>query len=234
MYDNIFYVSYSYSRDLDNYIRQLRNKMKYQFGMNVLETSKMYFPENFLLKVINAPTDTHAESIVLDFWKKTRDKNFNDEVTKKTEKFNRYLYEHQSEIISTLEKTFNKKFPFTHNINIFLTTFYRCPYNYPNWFMSYTNGTSEILKDTVIHEMNHFMFYFYWKDKLSSRMTEEQFENLKEALAVLTSSNPDKENEFKPNILNIQKFVQANSGKPLKEIIELTLKSKIFSEKNKL
>ncbi len=228
MYNNIFYVSYSYSRDLDNYIRQLRNKMKYQFGMNVLEMSKRYFPEEFLLKVINAPTDTHAESIVLDFWDKTRDKNFNDEIYQKTEEFNLFLYQHQSEITSVLEKTFNEKFPFTSKINIFLTTFYRCPYSYPNWFMSFSDSTNEKLKDVVIHEMNHFMFYFYWKDKLSNKITEEQFENLKESLAVLTSSDPNNENKFKTNILDIQKFVQSHADKPLDEIINLTIKSKIF------
>lgn len=231
--DNIFYVSYSYSQDLNNYIRQLRNNTKYQYGMDVLEMSKKYFPEEFLLPVINAASNTHAESLVLNYWRKIRDKNFDDVVTKKVEEFNQSLYNNQSQIINTLEDIYKNKFPFLNKINIFLTTFYRCPYNYPNWFMSYVDCNNEKLKEVTLHEMNHFMFYYYWQKKLKTKINEKQLECLKEALAVLTSSDPDNENRYKPEVLPIQNIVKENKDKPIREVINLVIKSGVLSDNGK-
>lgn len=228
--DNKFYVSYSYSQDLNNYVRQLRNKFKFQFGMDTLEMSKKYFPEDFLKSVLNAPNDTYAESLVLEYWQKTRRKDFNEVVTQKAEEFNQYLYDNQSKIIETLENLYKKKYPFINKINVFLTTFYRCPYKNPYWFMSYSNCTNEKLKEVTIHEMNHFMFYYYWEKKLRAIINERQFENLKEAVAVLTCADPDNENKYKTEVLPIQNFIRQNSEKSLKEIIDLVIKNKILDQ----
>ncbi len=230
--DNKFFVSYSYSQDLNNYVRQLRNKFKFQFGMDVFEMSKKYFPEDFLSKVIDAPSDTHAESIVLDYWKQTRNDKFNDNIVKQANEYNLYLYENQSKIIEKLEDLYKNKYPF-EKVNIFLTTFYRCPYNYPYWFMSYSDCSNEKLIEVCIHELNHFMFYYYWKNKFQKKgISERQFENLKESLAVLTSSDPLNENKYKTDILPLQKFVFENSKKPLKKIIDLVLENKILDYPN--
>jgi len=227
MKTNRFLITYSHSRDLNNYVNQLRGNLKYQYGMNVLEMSKKYFPEKLLIDVINAPNNTIAEFIVLNYWHQNRKSEELNKIIKNAEELNTYINNSESKIIKPLEDLYQNKFPF-EKINIYLTTFFRCPYWYPDWFMCYSEATPDKLIRVSLHELNHFMFYFYWRDKLTKvGITEKQLEYLKEAMAVLTKLN-GAENKHKIEVLPIQNFIKENSDKPIDEIIELVIKNKLL------
>ncbi|MBM4401733.1 MAG: hypothetical protein FJ044_00615 [Candidatus Cloacimonetes bacterium] len=103
------------------------------------------------------------------------------------------LNENAVKIIEKLEKTYNKPFPF-NEVAVYITTANIHPYNYEEkWFMSGRNQSEQGHLRTAMHELNHFMFYYYYphlKDKLGN----EKFEILKEALAIYTLLKTNRSN----------------------------------------
>ena len=72
------------------------------------------------------------------------------------------------------------------------------------------------------HELNHFMFYFYYLDKLTQqKVPQAKIEKIKEALAVFT--NP--EGNDKPDIKQLESYLKTLGGKSMDEIINLALSS---------
>lgn len=66
----------------------------------------------------------------------------------------------------------------------FLTTFPRCPYSLENgyiWF--YINLSKEKCIDVFLHELLHFQFIYYFKNKVD--LSEKDFDYLKEAMTVI-------------------------------------------------
>ncbi len=195
--------------------------------MNISEMSKKYFPKKFLTDIISASNNTLAELVVLNYWHQNRKPEELNKIIKNAEVLNTYVKSNENKIIKPLENLYQNKFPFG-KINIFLTTFYRCPYWYPDWFMCYSDATPEKLIQISLHELNHFMFYFYWRDKLIKKgVTEKQIEYLKEALAILTNTDGS-ENKYKIEVLPIQNFIKENKDKSVDNIIELVLKNKLL------
>jgi len=72
------------------------------------------------------------------------------------------------------------------------------------------------------HELNHFMFYFYYLDKLKQqKVPQEKREKLKEALAIFTNL----EGNNKPDIMELESYLKTLNGRSMEEIINLALRS---------
>lgn len=79
--------------------------------------------------------------------------------------------------------------------------------------------------DTAKHELNHFMFYFYHRTLLDNKgIPMEKIEKLKEALAILT--NPEGNN--KPDIKELEEYIKSQKEKPVDQIIEMCVNSKLL------
>lgn len=88
------------------------------------------------------------------------------------------------------------------------------------------NSSVAGLINTAKHELNHFMFYYYYLNKLKRQnVSLEKREKLKEALAIF--SNPEGNN--KPDIKDLETYLQTLSGKKMDEIIDLVIAKNILS-----
>lgn len=103
-----------------------------------------------------------------------------------------------SQIEAQLEFIYKKSFPFK-KIRVYLTTLSLCPYNYKEKYIYIYLKTSPKNQVRVMtHELNHFMFYYYYSD-IAAKLGKEKFELLKESLTVFT--NPEQEGKPKEKIL---------------------------------
>ncbi len=219
-----FIVKYSQEKDFIPYTNSFWKSSWADYGTNCFEIGKKYFPIEFMEALKNAKTKKNAENIIIKHWESTRSKNFIEDTNLFIKWYSKILNEEKELIVKPLERAYSQKFPF-EEINVYLTTFFSCPYNYDEkWYMVYRNSNIMNLFSISTHELNHFMFYFYWKNYLKKqKISNEKIEYLKEAFAVLTSLNPN-ENKEKPNILPIQDCVKKHRDKSIKEIIDLVIK----------
>ena len=223
-----FNVIYSHSRDLDIYTFHIRGNSSPSYGRGEYETAIKYLPQDFVDNIIAAPNKVVAESRILNYWSKTHDEKYLKALFLKSQEYDEYLNSQTKLIIDTLENIYQKKYIF-EPINVFLTTFYKCSYMYPFWFMAYAEGSKEKLIQVATHELNHFMFYKYNRDSLRQQgFSESQIEHLKESLSVLTVTNVQDENKNKIDVLPIQNFVYANRDKSVDNIIELVIQNKLL------
>ena len=100
------------------------------------------------------------------------------------------------------------------------------PYNYEErWFMTGRNSSIEGHLRTARHELNHFMFYYYFPE-LKNKLGVEKYEILKEALAIFT--NP--EGNDKPAVKKLESFLIKQKGTIPEIIAKVPLLSRgIFS-----
>ncbi len=93
-----------------------------------------------------------------------------------------------SRIEDQLQKLYERKVPFKL-IKIYLSSLPICPYNFEKrWIMVFGETTIKRQLQILTHELNHFMFYYYF-GALKERLGKERFESIKEALTVFT--NPE-------------------------------------------
>lgn len=73
------------------------------------------------------------------------------------------------------------------DITLYLTTFPRCPYNYEKGYIwTCAIWPAKQVMDTLLHELLHFQFYAYFKNRESvKKLSAAQAEDLKEALTVI-------------------------------------------------
>jgi len=224
-----FIVLYSEEKDISNYLNALWKSSRVDYGKSHYEIGKKYLPIEFLDSLKNAPSKIKAIEIIKNYWKNIRSSTFTNNSQLLSKWFGSFLNNEGNErIIERLENIYQKKFPFKQ-VNVYLTTFFSCPYNYEeNWFMVNRNSSLLWLLSTSIHELNHFMFYYYFNQNLEKQgFSISQREHLKEALAILTSDD-SKENQDKPQVIPIQNFIKENKDKSIDKIIELILENKLL------
>jgi hypothetical protein len=224
-----FNVLYSEEKDISVYLNALWKSPWVDYGKSRYEIGKKYLPIEFLDSLKNAPSKIEAVKIIKNYWKNIRSPVFTNNSELLSKWFGSFLNNEGNErIIERLENVYQKKFPFKQ-VNVYLTTFFSCPYNYEeNWFMVNRNSSLLWLLSTSIHELNHFMYYYYFNQDLEKQgFSESQRQHLKEALAILTSDNP-KENQEKPQVIPIQNFIKENKDKSVDKIIKLVLKNKLL------
>lgn len=224
-----FAVSYSEEKDIKVYLNALWKSPWVDYGKSHYEIGKKYLPIEFLDSLKNAPSKIEAIKIIKDHWKNIRSSTFTSNSELLSKWFSNFLNEEGNErIINRLEDIYQNKFPFK-KINVYLTSFFSYPYNYKEkWFMVSRNSSLLWLLSTSLHELNHFMFYYYFNQNLENQgFSESQREHLKEALTILTSDD-SKENQEKPQVIPIQNFIKENKDKSIDKIIELVLEYKLL------
>ena len=226
-----FIVEYSEEKDINVYLNALYNQDWTDYGTNYHEIAKKYYPVEFLDNIKNSKTVDDARQVVSQYFKSTRNQYYLQSSDFVAKWFARFLNEEQKLITGKLEKVFQQPFPF-EKITVYLNSFYTNPYNYEEkWYMVGRDYNFWGLLKTSTHELNHFMFFFYFRDALIKRgFNKSQVDHLKESLAVLTSNNPEKENELKTKVLPIQKFVYENKDKSIDKIIELVIEHKLLDQ----
>lgn len=217
-----FIASYSKEKDIQNYLNAGWKFTYRKHGReNIQEELLKRFPESFRTSLVQAPDEPAARKVVED-WLASKNAEYQrlTDLTIKT--IQMVLNKEKNYIIQTLESVYKEKFPFDE-ISVFLTTFPIHPYSFENrWFMIGRMSHVPGMIGTAKHELNHFMFYYYFLDELTKRgLKKEKREQLKEALAVLT--NP--EGTDKPAVKELENHIKSLSGKPVREIVESCLQS---------
>lgn len=220
-----FSIVYSIDKDINNYLNAGWKFIYDKYGReNIKNKLLMTFPEEFNNKIKNAKTKKTAFKII-DNYIKSFPKTFFWMNPIIETGVSTLINQKSEDIIKILEEIYKKPFPFKE-ITIYLTTFPIFPYNYKEkWFMSHRESSINGHYKTALHELNHFMFYFYFLKKLKQRgVSSKKIEMLKEALTVL--SNPDEDD--KPSIRHLKNYLKTHNKKPIDEIIELALISNLF------
>jgi len=217
-----FLIDYSQEKDVQNYLNAGWKFTYIKHGReDIQERLLQNYPQDFKTKLLEAKTKATAEKVIKNFLD-SRPENFK-RITKLVIRVCQLvLDEEKQNIIDLLQRIYQKPFPF-EKITVYITTFPICPYNYKDrWFMVSRNNSIAGFINTAKHELNHFMFYYYYSDKLvQQKISQEKREKLKEALAIF--SNPEGNN--KPNIKELESYLQTLKGKVMDEIITLSLKS---------
>jgi len=218
-----FLVDYSQEKDIQNYLNAGWKFTYAKHGReNIQEKLLQNYPQSFKNKLLEAKTKSVAEKVVKDFLD-SRPENFN-RITKLIIKVcQQVLNEEKPYIIDLLQKIYQQPFPF-EKITVYITTFSISPYDYKNrWFMITRNNSIAGFINTAKHELNHFMFYYYYLDKLiQNGVSYQKREKLKEALVIF--SNPG--GNDKPDIKELESYLKTLKNKTMDEIIDLALKSK--------
>lgn len=221
----IFKVLYSQDKDISNYVSSVWHFSYQKHGREEMEDKLLKnFPDEFKEKIKTAQTKEEA-TIVVKNYLDNLPQSFNDQTPVLAIGIEKILNDHQVEIANLLESLYQNPLPF-EVITVYLTTLGICPYNYEGkWFMSRRSNNIEGHLNTTKHELNHFMFYYYYQDKLRKQsVPEEKIEKLKEALAILT--NPEGNN--KPDVKELEVFIQSQKNKTISQIIELSLDSSLL------
>ena len=221
----LFKVSYSLQKDIENYLNSVWKFSYRKFGREKPEDKFLTsYPVVFRKQIRKARSRKEAEKVIYDFLN-SLPKNFQDLIPVIAKGVEVILNENQKEIVNILEKVYGQKFPFKH-IKVYLTTAPIFPYNYKElWFMTGRNSSLPKHISTAKHELNHFMFYYYYADELTKQgVSLTKQEKFKEALAILT--NP--EGNDKPEVKELEKFILKHKDKPLEKIIALSLKSGVL------
>lgn len=218
-----FKVDYSISKDKDNYISSIWNFRWHKHGREKI-TNKLSsgLPKDLVLQLINQKKLKEAELVVEKFLNSQDDKFLKSiEILKVGLEKN--LNKQEKNIIETLETAYVKPVPFI-TLKVYITTIPICPYNFKErWFMVFKNHSKEKHIQTAIHELNHFMFYFYYwqlKDKVGSNF----FEIIKEALTVLT--NPEEAGY--PGEKYLRKYIAENRNKNIEVILNEIVENKLY------
>ncbi len=184
----MFKVNYSRDKDIKNYLNTLW-KFKYlKHGRkNISNDIAKQFPQDFLYSLKKIKNKKEAIKFLSTFLQFQHPFLF-EYLNRVVKNLQIFLDEKEKEIIRKLENIYCKKFPF-NRINIYLTTLKICPYDFKDkWFMVSIYGDRNNHLATTLHELNHFMFYYYFSH-LQEEIGKEKFESLKEALTVFT--NPE-------------------------------------------
>jgi len=229
-----FIVKYSEKHDLDNYLNRIWKNTWVDYGNDNKEYFYRFAEKDFIDQLLATKDKKEAKNVVKEYWKKTLPPSFEGDNEFLIKWFSRILNEESERIVWRLEKVYGDKVPFKE-ITVYITTCFFNPYNYEErYFMVSRNSNLFGILNTTRHELNHFMFYYYYSDYMKKRgVSFENTEYLKEALAILTSGKKS-ENEGRSNqIIEIEKFIKNNRNKGVKEIIDQVIEKNFFETKDK-
>jgi len=206
-------VEYSVEKDTETYTNLVYTFKAYEHGRQN--------PKEALLKRLdpqlqNIITSADSEKTAYDGIYSYLEKNCQNN----NEKIEKYITRLKDEwvmvgdtIINSLEFLYQNKFPF-EKVTVYLTTNNIFPYSYEN---KYFYANLEYLMPqlgTAKHELNHFMFYYYYP-KLKEQLSDEKYELLKESLTFF--SNP--EQRGKPNELPLRELYKSKIWKNMDEAV---------------
>jgi len=210
-----FKVLYSQEKDIWNFLNSVWRFTYLKHGRTDIRKRLLSnFPQNFRDDLNRAKTKEEGREKIMKYleW---RQKNYANTTPIIIDWLEKNINKKKGEIITKLEKIYQQKFPFS-KIIIYLTTVNIFPYSYKDrWFMSGKYQSLENHISTALHELNHFMFYYYYPG-LKKELGVKRYEILKEALAIYT--NPEGNN--KPDVKKMENYFRQNLDKSIPEVIE--------------
>ena len=218
-----FLVTYSQEKDLQNYLNAGWRFVYPRYGREKIQEKLLQnYPQWFKDKLLKAKTKTAAEKTIKNFLD-SRPEEFKEITDLVAKVCPQVLNEKKQNIINLLQEIYQKPFPFD-KITVYITTFPINPYHYEErWFMVNRDSSIAGFINTAKHELNHFMFYYYYLEKLiQQKVPQEKREKLKEALVIF--SNPEGSN--KPDVKDLEKYLNTLKDQPIGKIISLALESK--------
>lgn len=220
----IFIVKYSLEKDIWNHLNSNWQFHYRKHGRkNIQKKLLQFYPEEYRRNLAQAKTEKKARAVIKDFLI-SLPQSFQEKTVIIAKGVEKVLNENKKEIITSLEKVYGKPFPFK-KIIVYLTTGNIFPYNYQErWFMTGRNSSFDRHIRIAKHELNHFMFYYYYPH-LRHKLGTEKFELLKEALVIFT--NP--EGNDKPSVKKLEEHLKTLAGNPMDEIIDKALKTHPFN-----
>lgn len=215
----LFKVEYSIDKDIDNYLKTIWKYQRREDGREKhREKLLSNYPLEFQEAINKAATEADAIRVINDYLN-SRSKWFNNNTELIVKGMEYVLNQNAEEIILPLEKIFAKKFPYD-NIKVYITTLGLCPYDEKErWFMINRNSGIDSCLRTAKHELNHFMFHYYFSE-IKEKIGEDKFYLIKEAMVYLTGS----EDKYRPAIVPLGEYIRTISDREIDEIIELSIK----------
>lgn len=201
-------------QDIWNYLNSVYKFVWYKHGRdNIQDKIILALPEKFKTSLKNAKNEKEAKKIIKNFLLQGLEGR-KIKYLKVAKDLKKAWKEKGPTIENKLQKIYGKEFPFK-TVKVFLSSLPICPYNFKKrWIMIFAGASTEKQIKILTHELNHFMFYYYF-DGLKKELDEEKFESLKEALTVFT--NPEEKGY--PNQKRLRAWL-ATQNKSITEIIE--------------
>lgn len=210
-------ATYDPKFDANNYIRAIFDKAHLEHGRKNMQDDLINSIESEKIKTaITKSTDRDKtlkdiENILAENYQADTEYFKN-----RVDKLNLFLSKLGAQIKVQLVFLYQKPFPFK-KISVYLTTMPLCPYNYKEKYIYvYAKTNPQNQARILVHELNHFMFYYYYSD-LAPKLGKEKFELLKESLSIYT--NP--EQEGKPNEKPLRELFIKKQPKTLEQAIKI-------------
>lgn len=208
-------IIYSTQKDADNYLNGVFEFKHFKHGRKNIREDLLSKINPILSAGIKKAKDKEEAkkliSVFLEKWQKENSKYIESTIKDLESEWNRT----EKDIIKKLDMLYQKPFPFDQ-ITIYLTSLPLCPYSYKDKYLYvYLNKSPEKQAKIILHELNHFMFYFYHPE-LKEKLGHEKYELLKESLSYF--SNP--EQKGKPNEKELREFYSSKEWKNLDDAIK--------------
>ena len=179
-----------YSLDLDvwNYLRSVYKFVWDNHGRSGLQDKLLLsLPDGVRAGLKKAKDEKQARKIIKDFLSQDLEgRKAKYLIT--SQKLELVWKKKGPQIENQLQKLYECEVPFKL-IKVYLSSLPICPYNFEKrWIMVFGGTTIKRQLQIINHELNHFMFYYYF-GTLKEKLGKERFESLKEALTILT--NPE-------------------------------------------
>ena len=209
------YIQYSLGKDTENYLNGVFEFKHLKHGReNIREDLLAKIDPVLRNKIEKAVNKEDAQKAIFDFlskWRKENSKFIESVIKNLKSEWNLS----SQETIKKLETLYQKQFLFDKT-TIYLTSLPLCPYSYKEKYLFvYLRDSAEKQVKTILHELNHFMFYFYYPE-LKKKLGHEKYELLKESLSYF--SNPGEKG--KPNEKGLRELYASKDWKNLDEAIK--------------
>ncbi|MFA6160745.1 MAG: hypothetical protein WC766_01050 [Patescibacteria group bacterium] len=212
-------VSYDATFDAENYLLALYDRAHLKHGRN-----------NFYEDLLNSIESDEVKSLFKEEQDREEIKNKlvailnhgfkreEDVIAKKIDNLKSAWSEVGGQVEFKLSSIYQKPFPFDE-VQIYLSTFSLCPYSYKEKYiyLSLKSNPQNQIR-TLLHELNHFMFYYYYSE-VCKNLDKENFELLKESLTLFT--NP--EQRGKPNEKPLRELYIKQYSLSLDETVQIAI-----------
>lgn len=207
-------VKYSIEKDTSTYVNFVYKFKGFEHGREGMASKLLSKLDPELQNAIKSAKDEdEAHENIQKYLEKSYEKN-KESYEKNIEKFKAEWERVGDTVIKFLEFLYQKPFPF-EEITAYLTTNNIFPYSYnERYFFTSMRFLLNQLQ-TSKHELNHFMFYYYYPE-LKEELGEEKYELLKESLSFF--SNPAQKG--KPNEAALRELYKSKIWKNMDEAID--------------
>lgn len=209
-------ASYNPKRDAENHVRAIYDQIYKSYGRADMREKLLGQIKSSAIKEALEQAKTREEALgrIAVELENIHQQN-NGELSAKAEKLTNAWEKVGKQIEWQLSFLYQQKFPF-EEVVIDLTTIPMCPYDFKaKRIFVHAQAPTQIQLSILAHELNHFMFYFYYP-KLRDELGDAKFELLKESLTLFT--NP--EQTGKPDEMPLRELFMSKSYANLDEAIE--------------